>query len=237
MSATEFRPRRYMDLFVKLPQALHPKIRRALLISFGVGVTARALVDLPDAERIDVVGHFPRHPEDVPRFRPARPKPPRRPASPGPTWRHWFVSSSRTGAGHYDLITGEPPPPQMAGVCESLHPGSISASSGRAWQRGASPPTGSPCHSLGESSARAVVGAFLESFPDATLWSGSGLDLILMGSRGGIRPASRESLGRPFAGSGVEEMRAHRSRGSGTARSPLCGGRRLPRGVVRGVPP
>ena len=55
MSDTSLLGQRYMRLFVHWPMALRPDARKALLISFGVGSTAKALTDTPWLERIDVV--------------------------------------------------------------------------------------------------------------------------------------------------------------------------------------
>ena len=55
MSSTAVFARRYMKLFVWWPLALQQDARTALLISYGVGSTARALVDTPWLESIDVV--------------------------------------------------------------------------------------------------------------------------------------------------------------------------------------
>ena len=55
MSATTVLAGRYMKLYVYLPLALRPDARDALLISFGVGSTAKALTDSADLRRIDVV--------------------------------------------------------------------------------------------------------------------------------------------------------------------------------------
>ncbi len=55
MSSTAFYGRRYMKHYVYLPGALHPRLRRALLISYGVGSTAKALTDTRELESIDIV--------------------------------------------------------------------------------------------------------------------------------------------------------------------------------------
>src|SRR2546428_5866063 len=55
MSGTHYRGLRYMKLFVYWPVALHPDPKRALLISYGVGSTAKALTDTAGLESIDVV--------------------------------------------------------------------------------------------------------------------------------------------------------------------------------------
>jgi spermidine synthase len=55
MASTSVWARRYMKHFVYLPVALHPRPESALLISFGIGNTAKALTDTASLERIDVV--------------------------------------------------------------------------------------------------------------------------------------------------------------------------------------
>ena len=55
MTSSIFYGRRYMKLFAYWPLALRPQARRALLISYGLGNTAEALVRAPGLERIDVV--------------------------------------------------------------------------------------------------------------------------------------------------------------------------------------
>ena len=55
MSSTNLSAERYMRLFVYLPVALRPEPKRALLISYGVGMTAKALADTRSLEAVDVV--------------------------------------------------------------------------------------------------------------------------------------------------------------------------------------
>ena len=55
MSSSDLFSRRYMKAFVYWPIAIHPEPRSALLISYGVGSTARALTDTRELETIDVV--------------------------------------------------------------------------------------------------------------------------------------------------------------------------------------
>jgi spermidine synthase len=55
MSSSHFSSARYMQLFVYWPIAVRPEAKRALLISYGVGRTARALADTRSLESIDIV--------------------------------------------------------------------------------------------------------------------------------------------------------------------------------------
>jgi predicted membrane-bound spermidine synthase len=194
MASTAIGVQRYMKLFAYLPAALHPKIERALLICFGVGMTASALTDLPDLRSLEVVDvssdvldmadivHTDpaRHPLRDPRVR-TRVEDGR-----------FFL---QTTAARYDLITGEPPPPKMAGVAslytreyfelvkERLNPGGIATH----WL---------PAYLLLEDEAAAIIRAFCEAFEDCSLWSGFHRDWILVGSRGGIAPVTREHFSR-----------------------------------------
>ena len=81
MSGTALIAKRYMKLYVYLPLALRSDARDALLISFGVGSTAKALTDSAGLRHIDVVDisreilemssdHLPRRGESA--ARPAR---------------------------------------------------------------------------------------------------------------------------------------------------------------------
>jgi len=55
MSADTVGAKRYMKLYVYWPVAVHPDLKNALLISYGVGSTAKALTDTKSLETIDIV--------------------------------------------------------------------------------------------------------------------------------------------------------------------------------------
>jgi predicted membrane-bound spermidine synthase len=197
MASTAIGIQRYMKLFAYLPAALHPKIERALLICFGVGMTASALTDLPDLRSLEVVDvsrdildmsdiahpDRARHPLRDPRVR-----------THVEDGRFFLQSTSR----RYDLITGEPPPPKMAGVAslytreyfelvkDRLNPAGIATY----WL---------PAYLLLEDEALAIIRAFCEAFEDCSLWSGFHRDWILVGSRRGIAPVTREHFARLWA--------------------------------------
>ena len=207
MASTAVGAQRYMKLFAYLPAALHPRIERVLLICFGVGATAAALTDLPEVREIDVVDvsrdilemsdivhpDARRHPLRDPRV-----------AVHIEDGRFYLQQTAR----RYDLITGEPPPPKMAGVSalytreyfellkDRLNPGGLATY----WL---------PAHLLLESEALAIIRAFCDAFDDCSLWSGVNLDWILVGSRGGIAQVSQEHFSRLWriAGTGKELRR------------------------------
>jgi len=170
---------RYMQLFAWLPLALQPESRRALLISYGVGNTAQALLNAPGLTELTVVDvspemlaasrliHGERDPLADPRVRLVL-----------EDGRHYL----RTRREQFDIITGEPPPPEMAGVVslytheyfmalkERLAPGGLATY----WL---------PEAQLEPSGARAIIAAFCDAFPDCTLWAGTRTNWILMGGR------------------------------------------------------
>jgi len=102
----------------------------------------------------------------------------------------------------YDLITGEPPPPKMAGVAplytreyfellrSRLKPGGLATY----WL---------PAYLLLEEESLAVIGAFCGAFDDCSLWSGLNRDWILLGSNGGVAPVSRAHFARLWEMEGV----------------------------------
>jgi hypothetical protein len=201
MASTAVGAQRYMKLFAYLPAALHPRIESALLLCFGVGATASALTDLPELRSLDVV--------DVSRdilemSDVVHPDPRRHPLRDPRVAVHledarFFLQHT---AKRYDLITGEPPPPKIAGMAalytrehfaamrERLNPGGIATY----WL---------PAHLLHEHEALAIARAFCDVFADCSLWSGVNLDWILLGSRDGLAPAPRERFARLWALPGV----------------------------------
>src|SRR5204863_6746981 len=114
MSATTPRSQRYMRLFAYLPLAFRPESEDVLLIYYGCGVTADALLHGPNVRRMDVV--------DISKevFRLAdfysginHTNPLHDPRA------TTFIQDGRfflqTSPRQYDVISGEPPPPKVAG--------------------------------------------------------------------------------------------------------------------------
>jgi len=190
MSGTMAYARRYMKLYVWWPVALHPAPRRALLISYGVGSTARALVDTRELEHIDIV--------DISRDVLAMGDIPIRPGAPHPLHDprvrvhvedgRFFLLGSRE---RYDIITAEPPPPKSAGIVnlysreyfQLMHDRLAEGGMATYWM---------PVFLLDPDDARTIMAAFCAAFPDCALWNGAGLDWMLTGSRGAHGPVSAE---------------------------------------------
>lgn len=205
MSGTTFAGRRYMETFVFLPVAIHPHVRRALLISYGVGSTARALTETNEIEKIDVVDIS----KDILEMASLGVPPGEAvPLSDPRVATHiedgrFFLQTAREG---YDLITSEPPPPHLGGVVNlytrqyfdlmrrRLNPGGIVSY----WL---------PVHSLSDDDSRAITSAFCSAFADCTLWKGMDLDWILLGTNGLNETVAMERFNRQWADGGPEDLR------------------------------
>jgi len=191
MSATDLRSRRYMRLFAHIPSILHPAPTSAVLLGLGLGITAKALTEDSRFRSIDVVDVSP----DIPDMLPVVfPNPGDNPLRDPRVKLH--IEDGRFFLGttdqQFDVITAEPPPPHYAGVANlysqeffqllaaRLRPGGLATY----WL---------PVHDLKVDEARAIAAAFLEAFPETMLWTGSGLDWILIGVKppsGGMTDAS-----------------------------------------------
>ena len=200
---------RYMQMFAWLPFALHPEPRRALLISYGAGSTAQALLSDPNLRELTVVDVSPEILSASPVIHGER--------DPLKDPRVKLVLEDgrqylRTHRESFDIITAEPPPPVIAGVvnlytreyfmavAERLAPGGLATY----WL---------PVPQFEPAGAQAVTRAFCEAFPDCTLWAGGRYDWILMGGRDFSNRPSAEQFSRLWrdataaprlAGSGLE---------------------------------
>ncbi len=196
MSDSDVQAKRYMKLYVYWPVAVHPDLRSALLISYGVGSTAKALTDTRSLETIDVV--------DISRdvlemsqlaYPDGASLPLRDPRVHVHLEDGRFFLQSRTD--RYDLITGEPPPPTNAGVVnlytqeyfQLVHDHLTDHGICTYWL---------PLDVLGADDVKAVVGGFCAAFEDCSLWRGSGRDWMLAGTRGITAPVSAELFARQW---------------------------------------
>ena len=180
-----------------------PAPRRALLISYGVGSTAAALVATESLEQIDVV--------DISRDIVAlvrRPVPRSGRASTagsageGPH-RGWPLLPARVLADTpYDLITSRAAAAEERGRRESLHPGVL-----RADPRASGPGRGHDLLAAGPQPARGRRPVdregLLRGVADCTLWVGHDLNWMLAGTRRPPRRPLGGGLHRPVARSRV----------------------------------
>ncbi len=180
MSATTTAAKRYMKLYVYLPIAFKPDARDALLISYGVGSTAKALTDSPTLRSIDVVDIS----KDILEMSEIVHPGDENPLIDSRIQVHvedgrFFLNTTDK---RYDLITSEPPPPKNSGVVNlysqeyfeliysRLNPGGYTSY----WL---------PVNQLETTDSLAIIKAFCNAFEDCSLWSGAGLDWMLMGSK------------------------------------------------------
>jgi spermidine synthase len=190
MSGTNYAARRYMGLYAWWPVAVHPGPRRALLISYGLGTTARALVETKELERIDVVDTS----ADVLRLSALA----QEDAAHNPLVDprvHTHVEDGRfyllTTPRSYDIITSEPPPPKAAGIA-SLYSREYFALARARLAPGGILTYWLPVYQMTPDEARAVTGGFCAVFEDCSLWTGCGLEWMLVGTRGARGPVSEE---------------------------------------------
>ncbi len=182
MSSTELLGKRYMNFFVYFPIALHADPRDALLICFGVGSTAKALTDTKSLQSITVVDIS----KDILEgsrviFRDDISNPLNDPRVRVHVEDGRFFLQTTTQ--RFDVITGEPPPPWLAGVVnlysqeyfqlihDSLKEGGIATY----WL---------PVAQLGVAGSKSVLKAFSNVFENCTLWTGIGFEWIMVGTRG-----------------------------------------------------
>jgi len=190
MASNKWSSRRYMKLYTWLPVAVHPDLRRALLISFGCGQTARSLADTASLRKIDVVDIS----RDIIEMNSVIfPNPLDRPTSDQRVRMHiddgrYFLATTKE---RYDLITAEPPPPPVAGVVnlytreffQLVHDRLAEGGITTYWL---------PIHDLSDASSKSILHAFCDVFKDCTLWQGYSSNLMMVGTRGNHPTVSPE---------------------------------------------
>ena len=215
-ASSVFYPRRSSKLLAYWPVALRPGARRALLVGYGLGNTAEAMLRAPDLQRIDVVEASRTILELSPlaaRGGAADPLGDRR--------VHAHVEEARSfmraAAEPYDVIAVEPGPPQAAGGAGhySLEYFRLTrsrlAAGGIATHR-------LPVSQLPLAGAQAVAQAFCLAFEDCSLWSGAGYEWFLVGSNGAEAPAEAgvlAAVGRGLVRRGPARDRGRASRAAG----------------------
>ncbi len=192
MASNQVLDRRYMKLFVYWPLALRPQSERALLISYGIGSTAKALTDSAGLEHIDVIdisrevtemsdlafaetkGHPLRDPRVALHIEDGR----------------YFLQATEH---RYDLITSEPPPPKHAGVVnlytreyfQLMHDRLAEGGINTYWL---------PVHLLRGEETRAIIRAYCDVFENCSLWGGFGYSWMLVGTNGPLGGVSEEAF-------------------------------------------
>ena len=193
MTGTAVPALRYMRYFAYWAMLVHDApLQRALVICYGAGVTAGAVLDLPAIDTVDIVELSPdivamsdiiyppdRHPLNDPRA-------------------HLHIEDGRvflqTSRDRFDLITGEPPPPRTPGaaniytreyfhlIYDRLAEGGMTTY----WLPVARPDPGTDVNT--------IIRAFCDAFDDCSLWNATPFDFMLVGTRHATGPVSEASF-------------------------------------------
>jgi spermidine synthase len=192
MSATTPRSQRYMRLFAYLPLAFRPESKDVLLLCYGCGVTADALLHGPNVRRMDAVdiskevfaladfytGINYSNPLRDPRVHAI--------AQDG----RFFLQASPQ---QYDIISGEPPPPKVAGSVNLYTQEFFSLMKSRLKDGGIAT-FWLPINQLKVDEAKAILRAFHNVFPNVSVWASADQDWIMMGIKGSGRKAQEDKI-------------------------------------------
>ncbi|MDP9097690.1 MAG: hypothetical protein M3N48_01665 [Verrucomicrobiota bacterium] len=190
MSGTMPRSQRYMRMFAYLPLALRPESENALLIGYGVGVTADAFKRNARLKHLDIVD-ISREVFELADFYtgPGYSNPLRDPRV------TTFVQDGRfflqTCPARYDIITGEPPPLKTAGTVNLYTQQFFSLMKGRLKDGGIAS-FWLPLYQLTPRETKAILRAFRNVFPNASLWATSDLEWIMIGIKPPLRKPDEE---------------------------------------------
>jgi spermidine synthase len=190
MSGTLPRSQRYMRLFAYLPLVLRPESENALLIGYGVGVTADAFTCDAHLKHLDIVD-ISQEVFDLADFYtgPGYSNPLRDPRV------TTFVQDGRfflqACPASYDIITGEPPPLKAAGTVNLYTQQFFSLMKGRLKDGGIAS-FWLPLYQLTTNETKAILRAFHNVFPNASIWATSDLEWIMIGMKSSLRMPDEE---------------------------------------------
>src|SRR5437773_5512952 len=194
MSGTSPQSQRYMRMFAYLPLAFRPESEDVLLICYGCGVTADAFLHGRRVKRMDVVDiskevlgladFYPginySNPLHDPRV-------------------HTFVQDGRfylqASPRQYDIISGEPPPPKVAGSVNLYTQEFFSLMISHLKEVG-KVTFWLPIYHLKSNEAKEIFFKVLNAFSNASVWASADQDWIMMGIKGSGRSISEGELRR-----------------------------------------
>ena len=190
MSATLPRSQRYMRLFAYLPTVLRPESENALLVGYGVGVTADAFKRNARLKHLDIVD-ISKEVFDLADFYtgPGYSNPLRDPrVTTFVQDGRFFLQACPT---RYDIITGEPPPLKTAGAVNLYTQQFFSLMKGRLKEGGVAS-FWLPLYQLTTDETRAILRAFQNVFPNASVWATSDLEWVMIGLNPPLRKPDKE---------------------------------------------
>ncbi|MFJ4067359.1 fused MFS/spermidine synthase [Pseudomonas sp. NPDC089996] len=170
---------RYMRLQALLPLLIHNREpRSALVIGFGTGITAGAMLRYPGLQRPVVAELLPEVLAAAPLFNGnyGAVSDPRLEIRLRDGRRELLRSSER-----YDLVTLEPPPPSASGVV-NLYSRDFYALAASRLEPGGIVAQWLPLPTQNEEDSRSLVRSFLDVFPHASLWTTEFHETLLIGS-------------------------------------------------------
>jgi spermidine synthase len=182
MSDTRYQNQRYMRTFAYLPLTLRPEARDALLICYGCGVTADALVHERGLQRVDIVDISKEVfalAENYTGFLYSNPLRDSRVTKFVQDGRFFLQASPR----QYDVITGEPPPPKIAGTV-NLYTEEFFRLMNSRLKEGGIASFWLPINQLKVEEAWAILRGFHNAFPNASVWANSDFEWIMLGIKG-----------------------------------------------------
>jgi len=197
---------RYMRLQALLPLLVHDgEPRSALVIGFGTGITAGAMLRYQGLQHPVVAELLPEVLAAAPHFKgtfDAR-HDPRLEIRLRDGRRELLRSAER-----YDMITLEPPPPSAAGVVNLYSRDFYQLAASRLAQGGIVAQW-LPLPTQNEEDSRALVRSFIDVFPHAWLWTTEFHEMLLVGSLQPLRldvPRIRERFAQPEVSAALAEV-------------------------------
>jgi spermidine synthase len=192
MSATSPRNQRYMRLFAYLPLAFRPESEDVLLLCYGCGVTADALLHGTNVKKMDIVDiskevfHLADFYSGINYSNPLRDPRVRAIVQDG---RFFLQASPQL----YDIISGEPPPPKLAGSVNLYTTEFFSLMKSRLKEGGIAT-FWLPISQLKVDESKAILRAFHNAFSNASVWASSDEEWIMMGINGPGRKVEEEEI-------------------------------------------
>jgi len=191
MSGTFARSQRYMRLFAYLPLALRPESENALLLCYGVGVTADAFTRDAHLKHLDVVD-ISKEVFDLANLYSG-------PGYSNPLQDHRVTTFVQDGRfflqacpQRYDIITGEPPPLKVAGTVNLYTQEFFSLMNNRL-KDGGIVTFWLPIYQLTPEETKAILRAFHNVFPNASVWATCDLEWIMAGIKSPLRQPNEEA--------------------------------------------
>ncbi len=192
MSATNPYSQRYMRLFAYLPLAFRPESEDVLLISYGCGVTANAFLHGAHVKRMDVVDISKEVFALADFYSGIDYSNPLRDSRVHPVVQdgRFFLQASPR---QYDIISGEPPPPKVAGSVNLYTQQFFSLMNSRLKEGGIAT-FWLPINQLKVEETKAILRAFKDAFSNSSVWAGANQDWIMMGIKGPGRKVPEKEI-------------------------------------------